>query len=123
MTVPVPAFAQVRDNRIMIIVGAASGGALDKVARLVAKRWSEQGGVPVVVDNKAGANGMIAMAAVAKSQPDGHTIVFGPGASAAPTRNTGAGPAASAWRGMTRCMCASLRAACLVSARTNSPSC
>ena len=76
MTLPVPAFAQVRDNRIMIIVGAASGGALDKVARLVAKRWSEQGGVPVVVDNKAGANGMIAADFVAKSVPDGRTILF-----------------------------------------------
>jgi tripartite-type tricarboxylate transporter receptor subunit TctC len=76
MTLPVPAFAQVRDNRIMIIVGAASGGALDKVARTVARRWSEQGGVPVVVDNKAGANGMIAADFVAKSVPDGRTILF-----------------------------------------------
>jgi len=76
MTLPVPAFAQVRDNRIMIIVGAASGGALDKVARTVARRWSEQGGVPVVVDNKAGANGMIAADFVSKSLPDGRTILF-----------------------------------------------
>jgi len=76
MTLPVPAFAQVRDNRIMIIVGAAPGGALDKVARTVARRWSEQGGIPVVVDNKAGSNGMIAADFVAKSAPDGRTILF-----------------------------------------------
>jgi hypothetical protein len=76
MTLPVTAFAQVRDNRIMIIVAAAPGGALDKVARTVAKRWSEQSGVPVVVDNKAGSNGMIAADFVAKSAPDGRTILF-----------------------------------------------
>lgn len=76
MTLPVTAFAQVRDNRIMIIVAAAAGGALDKVARTVAKRWSEQSGVPVVVDNKAGSNGMIAADFVAKSVPDGRTILF-----------------------------------------------
>ena len=76
ITLPVTAFAQVRDNRIMIIVAAAAGGALDKVARTVAKRWSEQSGVPVVVDNKAGSNGMIAADFVAKSVPDGRTILF-----------------------------------------------
>ena len=76
LTLQVPAFAQVRENRITIIVGWAPGGALDKLARLVARRWSERDGIPVVVENKAGANGMIGADFVAKSAPDGRTILF-----------------------------------------------
>jgi hypothetical protein len=76
ITLPMAAFAQTRDNRITIIVGWAPGGALDKVARIVARRWSERDGVPVIVENKAGANGMIGADFVAKSIPDGRTILF-----------------------------------------------
>ena len=75
MTLSIPAFAQAQDNRIMMIVPWAPGGAGDKVARIVAKRWSEKSGVPVVVDNKTGANGIIAADFVAKAKPDGRTIL------------------------------------------------
>ncbi len=76
LPLPLTALSQASDNRITIIVAAAAGGALDKVARVVGKRWAETSGVPVVVDNKAGANGMIAADYVSKSKPDGRTILF-----------------------------------------------
>ena len=60
MTLSITAFAQAPDDRIMIIVPWAAGGAGDKVARIVAKRWSENTGATILVDNKTGANGLIA---------------------------------------------------------------
>lgn len=76
LAMPLSAMAQSSDSPIRIVVAAAPGGALDKVARVVGKRWAEQTGATVVVDNKAGANGMLAADFVAKSKPDGRTILF-----------------------------------------------
>ena len=56
------------------IVGHASGGLVDTIARAVAQHFSERLGQPVVVDNRPGASEVIAAEAVAKSPPDGHTI-------------------------------------------------
>ena len=62
---------------ITMVVGFAPGGGTDSAARIIAKSASEALGQPVVVDNRAGAGGNIAHEQVAKSAPDGHTILLG----------------------------------------------
>jgi tripartite-type tricarboxylate transporter receptor subunit TctC len=71
---------------IRIVVAFAVGGALDTVARVVGARMAEQMGNPVVVENKPGANGNIGMEHVAKSAPDGYTLLLAaPGLATNPT--------------------------------------
>jgi tripartite-type tricarboxylate transporter receptor subunit TctC len=60
---------------IRFVVPYAPGGANDTVARLLGQKLSEQISQPVVIDNKPGASGMIAGEFVAKSPPDGYTIM------------------------------------------------
>jgi tripartite-type tricarboxylate transporter receptor subunit TctC len=60
---------------IRIIVPYAAGGAADITARVVAQKMSESLGVPVVIDNRGGANGNIGTEAVAKAPPDGYTLL------------------------------------------------
>ncbi|MGZ5093871.1 MAG: Bug family tripartite tricarboxylate transporter substrate binding protein [Burkholderiales bacterium] len=62
---------------IRIVIGFPPGGGIDIVGRLLAPKLSESLGQQVVVDNRAGANGIIAAELVAKAAPDGHTIFFG----------------------------------------------
>jgi tripartite-type tricarboxylate transporter receptor subunit TctC len=72
--------AQVSDypNRsIRMIVGFAAGGGTDVVARIVAQKMSDGLGQSVVVENRTGASGMIAAEDVAKSTPDGYTLMMG----------------------------------------------
>lgn len=70
-------WAQAWPNKpIKMIVPYAAGGAADITARLLAQKMSESMGVPVVVDNKAGANGMIGTDFVAKAVPDGYTLLL-----------------------------------------------
>jgi tripartite-type tricarboxylate transporter receptor subunit TctC len=61
---------------ITIVVGFAPGGGTDSVARVVGKTLADQLGQQVVVDNKAGAGGTIAVDFVAKASPDGHAVVL-----------------------------------------------
>jgi tripartite-type tricarboxylate transporter receptor subunit TctC len=60
---------------IRIIVPYAAGGAVDVVARLVGARLADSLGQPVIVENRAGAGGNAGADAVAKSPPDGYTIL------------------------------------------------
>ncbi len=62
---------------IRMIVGFAAGGGTDVVARLIAQGMSERLGQSVAVENRTGASGMIAAADVAKSPPDGYTLMMG----------------------------------------------
>lgn len=61
---------------VTIVVPYSAGGGTDIVARVVAQRLSELWGKPVVVDNRTGANGAIGSSYVAKSTPDGHTLLM-----------------------------------------------
>ena len=65
---------------IQLVHGFGAGGNADVIARLVAQKLQDQIGRPVVVEIKSGAGGMIATNAVAKSEPDGHTLVMLTGA-------------------------------------------
>lgn len=62
---------------VRIIVASVPGSAPDVLARLLAGRLAERVGQPVVVENKAGGGGLIGVDSVAKSPPDGHTLVIG----------------------------------------------
>jgi tripartite-type tricarboxylate transporter receptor subunit TctC len=62
---------------IRFIVTFAAGGSSDVLARAVAKAMSEGLGQPMVVENRAGAGGHIGAEAVARSAPDGYTLLFG----------------------------------------------
>lgn len=63
------------DKPIRIIVPASAGGPTDTLGRLLAKSLSEQNGVPVVVENKAGAAGSIGVYAAVQAPPDGYTLL------------------------------------------------
>lgn len=78
---PFEAAAQSYPNKpIKFVVGYPPGGATDTLTRIVAQKMTERFGHPVMVMNKAGANSIIAADYVAKSAPDGYTIlVNGPG--------------------------------------------
>ena len=64
---------------IKIIVSFAPGGAADQLARIMAPHLSQALGQPVVVENKVGAGGNIGADQVAKSTPDGYTLLLGSG--------------------------------------------
>ena len=63
---------------IRIVVPFPPGGGTDLLARLIGQKLNEIWGQPVVTDNRAGANGTIGAAIVAKSPPDGHTLLLVP---------------------------------------------
>jgi tripartite-type tricarboxylate transporter receptor subunit TctC len=62
---------------IKFVVPYPAGGAADQIARLVANETSEILGTPIVIENKAGAAGMIGGDIVARSEPDGNTFFVG----------------------------------------------
>ena len=61
---------------VRIVVAYPPGGGIDVLARQLADKLSPQWGQPVVVENKPGANTIVATESVAKSAPDGHTILM-----------------------------------------------
>ncbi len=74
---PLSAAAQTYPNRpITLIHGFAAGGNADVIARIVASGLSERLGQPVVVESRTGAGGNVAADRVAKSTPDGYTLLI-----------------------------------------------
>jgi tripartite-type tricarboxylate transporter receptor subunit TctC len=71
------AHAQTWPTRPITVVVPFPPGPLDVVARLLGPKMSEALGQPIVIDNRAGANGAIGSLAVARAAPDGHTILSG----------------------------------------------
>jgi len=74
-----PAIAQPYPSKpIRLVVGYSAGGGNDLIARIVAARLQEKLGQPIVVDNKPGAQSIVAAELVAKAQPDGYTLLVAP---------------------------------------------
>ena len=65
---------------VRILLGTAAGGTGDISARMLAQKMVESLGQPIVVEARPGAGGAIADEAVARSQPDGHTLLYAAGA-------------------------------------------
>jgi tripartite-type tricarboxylate transporter receptor subunit TctC len=78
LTVASAARAQTFPTRpVTIVVPYPAGGPVDTVARLIAQTASVGLGPPILVDNRGGGSGVIGSMAVARAEPDGHTIVLG----------------------------------------------
>ena len=74
---PLAAWAQAYPNKpITLLVPFPPGGPTDLVARVLAKKMSEQMGQSIVIDNKPGANGNSAAVAAAKAPADGYTVLY-----------------------------------------------
>ncbi len=63
---------------VTIVVGFAPGAGTDALARAIAEQLQRRLDQPVIVENKTGAGGMVAVNAVAKAPADGHTLLFAP---------------------------------------------
>lgn len=76
LLVPTSAFTQMPypEKPVRIIVGSPPGSTQDTVARLLAQKFSDAFGKPVVAENQAGAAGAIGVERVARSAPDGYTL-------------------------------------------------
>ena len=75
---PVEAPRAAAERPLHLIIPFAAGGGNDIVARVIAARLAELRGQPVLVENKPGAQGIIAVEYVQKSAADGYTILMGP---------------------------------------------
>ncbi|CAN5326108.1 tripartite tricarboxylate transporter substrate binding protein [soil metagenome] len=83
LTIPALSFAQTRvdevkwpESVVRIMVGFTPGASVDTSARIVAEQLSVHLAKAVIVDNKAGASGTIAAEYVARSKPDGYTLMY-----------------------------------------------
>ena len=70
--------ASAQNGPVRILVGFPPGGESDIVARLLVDRMRMSLGVPVIVENKPGANGMLAAEALKNAAPDGRTLMIAP---------------------------------------------
>lgn len=64
------------DRPVRIVIPFAAGGSLDVVARAVGQPFQAESGQPLVLDNRGGAGGTIAAEHVARSRPDGYTLIL-----------------------------------------------
>jgi tripartite-type tricarboxylate transporter receptor subunit TctC len=73
---PLVGQAQYPSKPVRAVVAFGTGGATDVIARIIAASMSQSLGQPVIIDNKPGADGMIAGGDVARSAADGYTVFF-----------------------------------------------
>jgi len=66
---------------VRVLVNVAPGGVADVTMRVLGARLTETLGQPFIVENRAGGDGYIGFEAVARSEPDGYTLVYSPGSS------------------------------------------
>jgi tripartite-type tricarboxylate transporter receptor subunit TctC len=78
-----PGAADYPAGPIRIVIGFSPGGGSDVAGRVVAEKLAQKWGKPVIVENKTGAQGNLAMAYVAKAAPDGYTLAVVPVGNAA----------------------------------------
>jgi tripartite-type tricarboxylate transporter receptor subunit TctC len=76
---PAPAAAEWPERGITLVHGFGVGGNIDTISRIVAERLAARLGQPVVVEPRAGAGGRTAAAQLARTAPDGYTLIVLPG--------------------------------------------
>ncbi len=77
LTAALGAAAQPYPRRpVSVIVPSSAGGVLDMMARALSQKLAESLGQPFIIDTRPGANGIIGTEVVAKSAPDGHSLLF-----------------------------------------------
>ena len=76
LAAPLAALAQFPGKPIRVVVPFPAGSATDTITRILSNSVSQSVGQPLVVENKAGADGAIAAAEVAKAPPDGYTLLM-----------------------------------------------
>src|SRR5205807_7491257 len=76
LTSPAAAQSLSSNKPIRIVVPVAAGAATDILGRLAGEWIGKKTGLPVVVENRTGAGGNIALESVAKGEPDGHTLLI-----------------------------------------------
>jgi len=72
-----PAAAQYPARPVRLVLSTPAGGPSDTAARALAQSLAKSLGQPVIVENKLGANGAIAVQAVMAAPPDGYTLLWG----------------------------------------------
>jgi tripartite-type tricarboxylate transporter receptor subunit TctC len=77
LSAPFLAAAQYPTKPLRAIVAFGTGGATDVIARIIAASMSQSLGQPVIIDNRPGADGIVAGEQVVKAAPDGYTVFFG----------------------------------------------
>jgi tripartite-type tricarboxylate transporter receptor subunit TctC len=81
LAAPAAALAAFPDKPVKLVVPYTPGGSADQLSRVLAEGMSRDLGQPVVVENKPGANTMVAATQVARSAPDGYTVFLASNAS------------------------------------------
>ena len=62
---------------VSLVIGFGAGGPTDVVGRFVARKLEKELGQPVVVENRTGANGLVALQYVKRAKADGYTVLMG----------------------------------------------